>query len=292
MNSLRIKFIPIINKGPSSTLAREGRVSGNNKAKVLPLKVPLKKPLGNLIDNFDPDHLSITGLNYSSETQTRNKIYLKPNWTWLSKSFSSLLILVCLPLLNFSPGFHSIALAQEKTETPGAGPQSTASENGAQEKNGTESNKPKAPVTLPKRTSTLNPQTLRMMELIEKKNRELKEREVELKLKEQALKTLEEQVLADLKKVEDALNKSREQFGMRKEMIDNNINSLVKVYSSMRPDDAATLLGILDEDIAVQIISRMKSKNAGQVMGKMDTKVAKNISEKIAGIRATKKRRK
>ena len=53
----------------------------------------------------------------------------------------------------------------------------------------------------------------------------------------------------------------------------------------MKAAEAAKLLENLDEGVAVQIVSKMKSKTAGSVLGKMKTDVAKRISEKIAGKR-------
>ena len=58
---------------------------------------------------------------------------------------------------------------------------------------------------------------------------------------------------------------------------------MIKVYSTMKPEEAATLLEAIDENLALQIISGMKSKIAGQVLSRLDVKVAKNISEKLAG---------
>jgi len=136
---------------------------------------------------------------------------------------------------------------------------------------------------LPRKPSALNPETLRLMELIEKKNRELKKREAELLLREKNLESLEQKVRADLKKIETALIRSEEQVGIKRELIEKNVNSLVKVYSAMKPQEAATLLESLDQGIAIQIISRMKSKVAGKILGKMNIRVAKHISESIAG---------
>lgn len=136
---------------------------------------------------------------------------------------------------------------------------------------------------LPGKLSALNPETLRLMEMIEKKTRELKKRETELLLREKNLELLKQKVRADLKKIEDALIRSEEQVGIKRNLIEKNINALVKIYSAMKPQEASTLLESLDQAIAIQIISRMKSKVAGKIMGKMDTRVAKNISESIAG---------
>lgn len=144
------------------------------------------------------------------------------------------------------------------------------------------------PVTLPHRTPTISPETFRMIETIEKKNQELKRREEEMRVKEQHLKALEEQIRKDIEKIEQALARSQEQIGVQDELIRENIAALVKAFSSMKPAAAATLIEALNEDLALQIISGMKSKVAGKVLSRLDIKVAKNISEKLAGQRKKK----
>ena len=142
--------------------------------------------------------------------------------------------------------------------------------------------KPKK-IKLPKQNTTINPETFRMMEMIEKKNKELKIRENALATKETQLKTLEENIKKDLAKIELALKESKEQFGMKENLIKKNVDELIKVYSTMKADQAATLIAAIDEDLALRIISGMKSKVAGEVLSKLDVKVAKAISEKLAG---------
>ncbi len=148
---------------------------------------------------------------------------------------------------------------------------------------------PKEKPKLPQNPSALNPETLRMLEMIAKKNEDLKRREEELQLRESNLKILEEKVLADLKKIEEVLARSEEQVGIKRDLIEKNVKSLVKVYSAMKPNEAATLLEAMDQGVAIQIISKMKSKIAGKVLAKMKTRSAKNISEKIAGKRDRRK---
>ncbi|MCF8723478.1 flagellar motility protein MotE (MotC chaperone) [Nitrospina gracilis] len=129
----------------------------------------------------------------------------------------------------------------------------------------------------------MNMETFRMLEMIEKKNRELEKREEELALREKNLKDLEKKVRSDLQKIEEALARSEEQVGIKRDLIQKNVESLVKMYSSMKATEAATLLENMDQDIAVQILSKMKSRDAGAVLGKMNTQVARNLTEKIAG---------
>ena len=139
------------------------------------------------------------------------------------------------------------------------------------------------PPQLPTQPASVSPETLRLLEMIERKNRELKKREGELLLKEKNLEALEKKVLSDLQKIEEALARSEEMVGIRKNLIEKNVKALVKAYSNMKPVQAAALLERMDEGTAIIIISRMKSRVAGKVLGAMNTRIAKNISEKIAG---------
>lgn len=142
---------------------------------------------------------------------------------------------------------------------------------------------PTEPPQLPTQPASVSPETLRLLEMIERKNRELKKREEELLLKEKNLEALENKILADLQKIEEALARSEEMVGIKKGLIEKNVKSLVQAYSNMKPVQAAALLERMDQDIAIIIISRMRSRDAGKVLGAMSTRIAKGISEKIAG---------
>jgi len=144
------------------------------------------------------------------------------------------------------------------------------------------------PPQLPTQPASVSPETLRLLEMIERKNRELKKREEELLLKEKNLEALEKKILSDLQKIEEVLTRSEEMVGIRKDLIEKNVKALVKAYSNMKPVQAAALLEEMDEATAILIISRMKSREAGKVLGAMNTKIAKNITEKIAGKKSDK----
>jgi len=138
-------------------------------------------------------------------------------------------------------------------------------------------------VKLPTKIPAVNPETFRMIETIEKKNRELKRREEELRIKELRIKAIEAKVSKDLEKIEKRLSDSRQQLGLQDEKTKENIEALVKVYSSMKPEEAANIIEAIDHDLALKIVSGMKSKIAGKVLSKLDVKIAKRISETLAG---------
>ena len=59
------------------------------------------------------------------------------------------------------------------------------------------------------------------------------------------------------------------------------VDTLATVYSKMKPERAASLINTIDQDLALQIISRMKNGVAKKVLNQLDVKVAKVISEKL-----------
>ncbi len=59
------------------------------------------------------------------------------------------------------------------------------------------------------------------------------------------------------------------------------IDTLVTVYSKKKPEEAANLINAIDQNFALQIISRMKSGVAEKVLSRLDVEVADVISEKL-----------
>jgi flagellar motility protein MotE (MotC chaperone) len=54
---------------------------------------------------------------------------------------------------------------------------------------------------------------------------------------------------------------------------------LIKAYEAMPNEDAAARLSALDEQTAIKILVRIKSKKAGAIMAAMDTKKAASLTE-------------
>ena len=108
---------------------------------------------------------------------------------------------------------------------------------------------------------------------IEAKEKERVEREKEEKRKEAARKEEE--------RIREAARKEEEE--RKKEEISGNIDMLVKLFESMPPEDAATRMEEIDEEIAATILSRMKGRRAGSVLAAMNPKKSAVIVHKIAG---------
>lgn len=122
---------------------------------------------------------------------------------------------------------------------------------------------------------------------LESKILELNERERILAEKEALLKALQKDIEDKLARLEE-IQRNIEAFKKEQERLKNEkIDSLVKIYGSMKPKEASKLLEKLDDDLVVSIISRMTTDQAAKIIANMDVKKAAEISQKLSKIKSS-----
>lgn len=114
---------------------------------------------------------------------------------------------------------------------------------------------------------------------------ELDQREEELKRKEQAIKEKEVALEVRLKELEEMRSKISSILEERTKTDEKKLETLVQVYTSMKPPQAAKVFETLDEDLAVELLGRMKKKSAADIMNLLKPEKAQLFSERIAGYR-------
>lgn len=62
-------------------------------------------------------------------------------------------------------------------------------------------------------------------------------------------------------------------------MADGKIKHLIKIYSSMKPQHAASLIEKLDLGFSINLLSMMKGEEVGNIFSFMDLEKAAKISE-------------
>lgn len=117
-----------------------------------------------------------------------------------------------------------------------------------------------------------------LIRLLERKRAELERERQRLAQERRQLEKLKKEIaqrIAELKKVQQVLKKlvAEEQTQRRKRIL-----QLVKVMSNMRPEAAAAVVEKLDDQMAVEIFSRMNSRIAGKVMAALPPERAARIS--------------
>lgn len=123
-----------------------------------------------------------------------------------------------------------------------------------------------------------SPNSQEQWEIIRQRQEELKVRENELKDLE---KRIEEKIIR-LQAVEASIQASVNEY---KQLSDDRIRHLVKIYSSMKPNAAASLMNQLDIDVAVEVFLDMKGDIAGGILSYMDTQRAATITKRLANYR-------
>ena len=74
----------------------------------------------------------------------------------------------------------------------------------------------------------------------------------------------------------------RSQMAVQEEVADKKLKHLIKAYSTMKPQKAATLIEKLDMKFAIELLSNMKGDAVGNILSFVDTERAARISEQLA----------
>jgi flagellar motility protein MotE (MotC chaperone) len=120
----------------------------------------------------------------------------------------------------------------------------------------------------------------------------LKERKEELDQREKELNELEEELQrqkVELEKRVVQLEEMRTQIATtlkdRVEVDQEKVNKLVDLYSNMKPKQAADVIGNLNDDLAIEVLAKMKKKSAAEIMNLIPADKARALSEKYTGYR-------
>lgn len=118
---------------------------------------------------------------------------------------------------------------------------------------------------------------------LNERKRELDAREEELAKMEQEIAAQKETLDKKLVELESTRKNISTILEEKVQADDKKIENLVQVYSTMKPPQAAKALEEMDENLAIEIIGRMKKKNAAEVMNLVKPEKVKIFTEKYAG---------
>lgn len=97
------------------------------------------------------------------------------------------------------------------------------------------------------------------------------------------LKVSEQEIDKRLKQMQEYEQKLKQLIREYNEKEKEKITSLVKVYASMKPKDAARIFETLDLEVAVALLKEMKPSNSSAILAQIAPVKAKAITDKIIG---------
>jgi len=117
----------------------------------------------------------------------------------------------------------------------------------------------------------------------------LQARREQLDTRAEAYETQDELMLAAERRLDERLTELRrleshvnDLLGQLDEAQEARLASLVDVYQRMRAKDAAAVFDGLDDEVLVQVASRMRQANLAEVMGRMEPERARTLTQMLA----------
>ncbi len=120
---------------------------------------------------------------------------------------------------------------------------------------------------------------------LEERRRALEKRESQLALKEQVLAATERRIKAEIQRLEEIKAEIAALVQSYNTAEDKKLSSLVKVYESMKPKDAAPIFQRLDLDIQERLARQMKAAKMAALLANMDPEAAKQLTSRLAQAR-------
>jgi flagellar motility protein MotE (MotC chaperone) len=177
------------------------------------------------------------------------------------------------------------AHAENKTDAPAVTPPSFDATKAADTKARNDASAP-PPVTDSAGNSNLaaptdedtSPAEMEVLKQLSNRREELEKRTKALDTREALIKIAEQRVDNKIKEMQTLRLQLQSMISQVSEAQATQLDNLVKVYETMKPEDAAKIMETLDMPILLNVIQRMKPKSTAPIMAKMNTEKAKDIT--------------
>lgn len=120
------------------------------------------------------------------------------------------------------------------------------------------------------------------LQKLAERRKELDHRSQQLDDREKLLQAVELRIVErtnSLKKIKETIDAALAKHAKREKA---QMDSLVKIYSAMKPKEAAQIFNNLDDEILIAIVENMKEKKMGAILAKMSLGKAKKLTVSLA----------
>jgi len=128
----------------------------------------------------------------------------------------------------------------------------------------------------------LSADEVQVLEALRARREQLDQRGEQLETQDGLMLAAEQRLterVAELHQLEATVNQL---LGHLDEAQEQRVTGLVDVYQRMRASNAAAVFNGLNDDVLVQVASRMRQANLAEIMGKMDPERARHLTQMLA----------
>ncbi len=130
--------------------------------------------------------------------------------------------------------------------------------------------------------SNMSRSEIELLQELSVRRGELKQRESELDIRERLLQATEKGIDAKIAKLKDIEAQIKQVLVVHNEQEEAQLKSLVKVYETMKPKDAARIFEKLDMSILIEVVERMSERKIAPVLAEMSSDSAKALTVELA----------
>ena len=135
---------------------------------------------------------------------------------------------------------------------------------------------------LPTNTAFTQSEIMILQELAERREAlDLRAQEIDKRAIQ--LKVTEEEINKKLRQLKDYEQKLEKLINIYSEQEQENLNAMIKMYTAMKPKDAARIFNNLDMNITVALLKGMKPSTSSAILSQMDSQKAQAVTAELIG---------
>jgi flagellar motility protein MotE (MotC chaperone) len=126
-----------------------------------------------------------------------------------------------------------------------------------------------------------SPAELDVLKQLSDRREQLEKRAHDLDTRESLMKVTEQRVDQKIKEMETLRLQLQGMISTASEAQQAQLDNLVKIYETMKPEDAARIFEKLDMPVLLGVVQKMKPKSTAPIMAKMAPEKAKEITDAL-----------
>ncbi len=189
-------------------------------------------------------------------------------------------ILFCAKIADLwlAIGIDPLAAAQAQTAAEQAKPARTAATEPATAAPAAQSSIKRTP----RDPMTFSPQEIEILQSLAQRRDELDKRAAEVDRHEALLQATEQRIDAKIAKLQEMEGTINDAFKKEDQKDDAKLKSLVKIYETMKPKEAARIFEQLDLPVLLDVLERMKETKTSPILASMEPGKAKAVTLALA----------
>ncbi len=143
-------------------------------------------------------------------------------------------------------------------------------------------NKQKSHIVSDQSINHLTKSEIELLKELSKRREKLEIEKKDMDIREQVLKVTEgkiDQKVSELKGLQSQLEELMKQYSQKE---NSKILSLVKIYETMKPKDAAKIFNELEMPVLIKVVSNMKEVKVAPIIADMEPSRARDLSIELA----------